>query len=147
MSLRLNNPTLLKHTKEILELHSTEFADYFYQELFNSHPPLATTFRNTDLSKQKAMLIEGIHYILEHLDNEGELRTYLFDLGVRHICYEVTEDQYPMVKEVLLKSIQQIHRSEWNSEFEQLWLGVISLITEHMLTGSRWRPEESQHVG
>lgn len=126
-------------TKEIMRIHSTEFADHFYQELFTTNSDLATVFRNTDLSQQKEKLIEGIGRIFELVVDADEKRLtgYLNDLGVRHICYEVTEKYYPVMREVLLKSVKHVHQSEWNQEYEKLWNSLSTTIIEHMIAGCR----------
>ncbi len=126
-----------------MALHSKEFADYFYQELFISHFDLATGFRNTDLTKQKEKLIEGVEHIFTLLDKEVELTQYLHDLGVRHSCYEVTEEYYTIVKDVFLRSVKHIHESEWNQEHENWWEALLTLITDHMLAGCRQVREAS----
>ncbi len=93
-------------------------------------------FRNTNLSKQKGKLIEGVERIFELLDeDEKKLTRYLNDLGVRHICYEVTEKHYPVVKEVLLKAVKHVHQSEWNQEYENWWNALIAMMTDRMIAG------------
>ncbi len=141
MSLSLIDTTVLARTTKIVETHSEEFADYFYEKLRQTQSDFSTAFRNTDLAKQKEMLREGMSQILALSTDTESLRRYLFDLGIRHTSYEVTEQHYPLVKDVLLKSIKHIHQSEWNLEYDQLWQVLITTITEHMLAGCRWLPE------
>ncbi len=143
MRRHLANPTLCHRTEEILTLNAQTFADYFYQELFKAHSGLGTSFRNTNLAQQKEKLIEGITHIFALLDDEEELKRYLYDLGLRHVCYEVTEERYSIVKDVLLQSVQHIHQSEWNQEYENWWRSLITTITEHMINGSRSLQEVS----
>jgi len=137
MSKKLDDPILFERTKEIMTLHSQEFANYFYQELLLAHSDLATGFRNTDISKQKEKLLDGVAQIFTLLDNEKKLSQYLYDLGIRHICYEVTEEHYPIVRNVLLKSVKHIHQSEWNQKYENWWSAVITTIIDHMMAGCR----------
>ena len=146
MSLSPIDTTVLAQTTKIVENHSEEFADYFYEILRQTQSDFGMAFRNTDLSKQKEMLREGMSQILALSTDTESLRRYLFELGIRHASYEVTEQHYPVVREVLLKSIKHIHQSEWNQEYEQLWQVLISTITEHMLAGCRWLPEAPVHV-
>ena len=139
MRLYHQDPVVFKRTKEIVRIHSKEFADYFYQELLHTNPDLATVFRNTDLSQQKEKLIEGVYRIFELFQgaDEKEQTRYLNDLGVRHICYEVTEKHYPVMREVLLKAVKYVHQSEWNPEYEKLWNSLSTTIIEHMVAGCR----------
>ena len=132
MRLDRQDPIVFMCTKEIMRVHSTEFADYFYEELLRTHSDLATVFRNTDLSQQKEKLIEGVHRIFELLGDaeEKKLIKYLNDLGVRHICYEVTEKHYPVMREVLLKAVKQVHTSEWNHEYETFWNSLSTTIID-----------------
>jgi hemoglobin-like flavoprotein len=139
MRLYSQDSRVFTRTKEILRNHSTEFADHFYPELLMTNSDLATVFRNTDLSDQKEKLIEGVGRILELLvdADEKKLAKYLHDLGVRHICYEVTEKHYPIMREVLLKAVKHVHQSEWNQEYEMLWNSLSTTIIEHMIAGCR----------
>lgn len=139
MKLDCQDSRVFMRTKEIMEENSTEFADYFYQELFTTNSDLATVFRNTDLSQQKEKLVEGVGRIVElFVDaDEKRLTKYLHDLGVRHICYEVTEKHYPVMREVLLKAVKHVHQSEWNQEYERLWNSLSTTIIEHMIAGCR----------
>jgi len=139
MRLYSQDSRVFTRTKEILRNHSTEFADNFYQELLTTNSDLSTVFRNTDLSDQKEKLIEGVGRILELLvdADEKKLAKYLHDLGVRHICYEVTEKHYPIMREVLLKAVKHVHQSEWNQEYEMLWNSLSTTIIEHMIAGCR----------
>ena len=143
MDLYLKNTILYKRTKEIIALNSKEFTDYFYPELLHTHSDLARSFRNTDLPKQKEKLIEGLGKIFQLLGNETELTRYLHDLSVRHLCYEVNEEHYPIVKDVFLKSVKQIHQTEWNQEYENWWTALLTLITNNMITVCRQIREAS----
>jgi len=137
MRLHLKDPAVFERTRQIMGIHSKKFADFFYQELLSTHSELATVFRNTDLSKQKEKLIEGIDRIFMLLDDEKNLTGYLNDLGVRHICYEVTEKHYPVVREVLLKAVKHVHQSEWNQNYENWWNSLSMIITDQMIVGCR----------
>jgi len=139
MRLHLQDPAVFKRTKQIMGIHSKEFADFFYQELFDTHSDLASVFRNTDISHQKEKLIEGIDRIFELLDDADEqnLTRYLNTLGIRHTCYEVAENHYPVVREVLLKAVKHVHQSEWNQEYENWWKVLSTTITDQMIVGCR----------
>lgn len=126
----------LEESKSILIENSDRFVDYFYDRLLEKAPDLAHIFRNTDLADQKAKLWEGMVQILDLIEEPADLKNYLNDLGLRHVCYEVQPQHYVLVREILLEAIEHVHGDQWSERFVGTWQAAVSLITHEMIAGA-----------
>ena len=124
-------------TLELIGKDPNSFADLFYQNIFKASPGLSQTFRNTDLRLQKAELIKGLIQIFAHIDNDEKLSDFLQELGLRHLCYEVKEQDYPLIERSLKKTVKEFHGNSWNESLEKYWDELLNLITHQMIIGSR----------
>ena len=121
---------------QFLKENLDQFVDVFYEDFFNNTEEIAKVFRNTSLTMQKEELKNGLKTILEKQDNQNELNSYLEDLGVRHVAYEVRPHHYENVKRSLLYSFKTIHEGSWSEELEKEYSSLINHICTRMMLGA-----------
>ena len=127
----MDNQTLSKIQK-LIEVDGQLIVDEFYDSLLHASPDLAHIFRNSDLTEQKKRLKDGLESILALQTNPQELSHYLEDLGIRHIAYEVDAVHYPLVKEALVKALENHAKIENIS-----WPHFVDSIIEPMKHGAQ----------
>jgi hemoglobin-like flavoprotein len=119
--------------KDSIDLFVELFYDHFFEQTFE----IAHLFRNTEIGKQKKEFRDSILTILEHEDNIEELNSYFEDMGVRHICYEVTNRHYSMAKTSFLYALEKTYASAWSVELNKSWNEVIDYIASYMINGAK----------
>ncbi len=112
------------------------FVDYFYKDFFEETPEIVETFRNTNLSLQKKELKFGLKKVFSLIEKREELDEFLFELGVRHVSYEVTPKHYQIVKRSLMKSFRHVLAEEWDEEVGSRVGSLIEHICSKMHDGA-----------
>ncbi|MBW4634292.1 MAG: hypothetical protein KME30_20990 [Iphinoe sp. HA4291-MV1] len=121
--------------------YGTKFASRFYYNLFNDYPQLMPLFANTDMEKQDQKLMQTLVLVIYNADNLAHLSSILKDLGERHVRYAVTPEQYPMIGEVLLKTLEEYLGTDWTPEVKQVWTDAYTEIVNLMLEGAKSHKE------
>ena len=114
-----------------------EFVDFFYDDFFAKNKRIKAVFRNTDIKMQKNEMRLGLLTIIAQIDDQEHLSSYLQDLGLRHISYEVRIEDYAIVKESLLRAFKHIYKEEWNTETEKEFSDLVNYICEQMILGAK----------
>ncbi len=131
------NKELLDQTLTLIGRDPDKFATDFYDLALSLSPDLNRVFRNTDLKLQKTELIKGFLIIFSTLEDEDKLEEYLYELGIRHLTYEVLPEHYPVIEHALLHTIRNLHGESWEEPLELEWQRLLFFITDTMLKGSR----------
>ena len=108
----------------------------FYERLFERHPTLMPLFSGADLIEQRQKLAQALVLIVRWLDQPSALQRYLGDLGVRHMRWGVSDDDYADVGAVLLDVLADVAGEHWNSELQSAWSDAYSAIAEIMITAA-----------
>ncbi len=69
-----------------------KFLDRFYEIFLGSHPAIGPMFRNTDFSKQKALLKTGVSMMVMHANGEAFAADSLQRIGKSHGPAELNID-------------------------------------------------------
>jgi hemoglobin-like flavoprotein len=131
---------LLKESFSKVKPIAENAATFFYQTLFKDHPEAKEFFKKVDMKKQRKALMNGLTFIVDHLEDPDTLTDYLKKMGARHSGYGVTAEHYPIVGETLIKTFQHFFKEEWSPELEAQWIEAYETITSLMLEGA----EESE---
>lgn len=118
-----------------LRLASSALTQDFYDRLFERAPELRTMFPS-DMSAQSDKLFDMVLVLVQSLDHLQMLVTEIEALGVRHLEYGVTEDQYALVSEVLLDTLQH-HVADWCEADRKAWSLLLDYVCDLMITGAR----------
>ena len=85
------------------------FSDFFYDSVMTKSEEFHETFRNTNMKLQKEELINAFVTIFAKLEKPEKLARFLHDLGARHVAYEVREEDYPLIKDALMETLEYLH--------------------------------------
>ncbi len=122
------NVDLLESSFKLVAPQAPLLAEKFYQRLFAEHPEVRALFARTDMDRQKRQLIAMLAAIVANLRNPGELVNAVEQLADRHVGYGVTRTQYPVVGEVLLKTLAEVAGPAWNDDLSRAWSEAYALI-------------------
>lgn len=130
-------------TLELIGRDPQAFSDYFYEQVEQEIPSFKEIFKNTDLRLQKLELIKGFLQMFSLFDQTDELNHFLFDLGLRHVCYGVDEFHYEKINIALMASLKYIHGNSWNKNLERRWEVFFTHMTSRMILGAQSLSEAS----
>jgi methyl-accepting chemotaxis protein len=133
MSLDLNT---LETSFDLIAPRGEELVDIFYTRLFETAPAVEPLFANTDLGKQRSMLLATLVLLRKSLRDLESIAPKLRQLGARHLAYGARPEHYPVVAEVMLASMAEIAGEAWTAEIAAAWAGAFGLVAAAMLEGA-----------
>jgi hemoglobin-like flavoprotein len=128
---------LIQSSYSIIKAQSDEFAESFYQILFDKYPDVKPLFVKTDMEKQKAKLMESLDLVLVNVHNAKAFNSILKDLGKRHVRYGAVLTDYPLIGDALLQALEKHLGKDWNPSVENAWSLAYQAIADTMAEGAR----------
>ena len=113
-----------------------QLVDLFYSRLFAVAPHVKPLFADTDLKRQKAMLLAALILLRKSLRDLDSVTPTLRDMGARHVRYGAQPQHYPVVGEVLIASMAQVAGEAWTPEYQQAWTEAFAVVAGVMLEGA-----------
>jgi methyl-accepting chemotaxis protein len=110
--------------------------DAFYARLFAAAPAVKPLFAQTDLKRQKVMLLGTLVLLRKSLRELDAIVPKLREMGARHVAYGAQPDHYAVVGEVLIASMAEIAGDEWRPEYAQAWGEAFAIVAGVMLEGA-----------
>jgi ferredoxin/hemoglobin-like flavoprotein/tRNA A-37 threonylcarbamoyl transferase component Bud32 len=123
---------LVQSSFDLLEGQANAFATAFYDHLFQLHPAAAPLFENTDMTRQKKMLMDTIALAVRGLDDFGKIAPAVRELGERHVDYGATMRDYKFVGQALLDTLAQFLGDAFTPEAELAWREIYSTLVRTM---------------
>jgi hemoglobin-like flavoprotein len=133
MSLNLE---ALETSFDLIAPRGDELMDEFYARLFETAPAVKPLFANTDLKRQKTMLLGTLVLLRKSLRDLGPLVPKLRELGARHVAYGAQPEHYPVVGEVLIASMAAVAGDAWRPEYERAWGEAFEIVAGAMIDGA-----------
>jgi hemoglobin-like flavoprotein len=113
-----------------------ELVDEFYRRLFEAAPAVMPLFADTDLARQKTMLLGTLVLLRKSLRNLDAIVPKLRELGARHVTYGADPEHYPVVGEALIAAMATIADGAWRPEHERAWREAFAIVAGAMLEGA-----------
>ena len=130
------NPSVIRESFDTIKPYSAEFITRFYDTLFKRYP-VARALIKKDMELQKKALLKGLAYIVDNLESEEELVSYLQSMGSRHSDkYGALPEHYGWVAESFIDTLRYFFDDTWTTELEEQWTMALGFIAETMLSGS-----------
>ena len=123
---------LLRSSFDLIAPNKDQFAEAFYQRLFEKYPQTRPFFANTDMSMQARTLAATLALVVTGVEKGDDLTPTLQSLGARHRTYGVRPEHYPIVGEVLIETFQNRLGSQWTPAFQHAWTQAFSIIAQVM---------------
>ena len=126
----------LETSFDLIAPRGEELVEIFYARLFETAPAVKPLFANSDLDKQKAMLLATLVLLRKSLRDLEAITPRLRLLGARHVAYGAQPEHYPVVAEVMLASMAEIAGDSWTEDVAAAWAGALGLVATAMLEGA-----------
>jgi hemoglobin-like flavoprotein len=127
----------LETTFDLVAPRGEELMDVFYARLFATAPAVRPLFADTDVARQKAMLLSTLVLLRRSLRNLDAIVPTLRALGARHVAYGAKPEHYGVVGQVLIASLAEIAGEAWRPEHELAWAAAFGVVADAMLSGAR----------
>ena len=113
---------------------SERVATMFYDRLFEAHPEVQPLFQSTDMRVQRKKLIDMLALVVYSIDNMSKVEEAIQKLGERHVNYGVKDEQYPVVRDVFVWTLNQELGDDLDDETEAVWIKVFNALAEMATT-------------
>jgi hemoglobin-like flavoprotein len=130
------NLNALETSFDLIAPNGDELMDEFYARLFERAPAVKPLFANTDLKRQKAMLLSTLVLLRKSLRDLDAVLPKLRALGARHVAYGAEPAHYPVVGEVLIASMAAVAGDAWRPEHEEAWSEAFGVVAAAMMDGA-----------
>ena len=108
----------------------------FYAKLFAAAPAVRPLFANTDLRRQKAMLLGTLVLLRKSLRDLDTIVPKLRALGARHVAYGAEPEHYPVVGQVLIAAMADVAGAAWRPGYSSAWAAAFDVVAGAMLDGA-----------
>jgi len=126
----------LETSFDLVAPRGDDLMDEFYGRLFEAAPAVKPLFADTDLPRQKAMLLGTLVLLRKSLRDLDAIVPKLRELGARHVAYGAQPEHYPVVGEVLIAAMASVAGDAWQPEHERAWGEAFAIVAGAMIEGA-----------
>lgn len=130
---------LLEESFDLVAPKGDELMTKFYDNLFETAPAVKPLFADVDMERQRQALLNMLLVLRESLRDLDDIVPDLQDLGSRHVGYGAQAEHYPVVGEVLIRSMAEIAGDAWKPEYTAAWQEAYGVVRDVMLQGAAAR--------
>lgn len=123
--------TLVRETFGMVAPIADQAAALFYDRLFTLAPQFRALFAH-DMDEQGKKLMQTLGVAVAHLDNLDAIIPTVQKLGQRHAGYGVQPEDYAIVGEALLWTLEQGLGDAFTPEVKQAWATVYEALANVM---------------
>jgi hemoglobin-like flavoprotein len=105
-------------------------AELFYGRLFEIAPETKPLFKTTDMREQGRKLMQTLATAVGALYNLEAVVPQVLALGKRHVAYGVKEEQYTVVGEALLWTLEKGLGPDFTPEVREAWTKVYTILAD-----------------
>eukprot|EP01129_Flabellula_baltica_P009506 TRINITY_DN3893_c0_g1_i1.p1 TRINITY_DN3893_c0_g1~~TRINITY_DN3893_c0_g1_i1.p1 ORF type:complete len:689 (-),score=147.45 TRINITY_DN3893_c0_g1_i1:30-2096(-) len=110
----------------------------FYSRFFDASPVGKRLFESRSQEEQAKTLFKIIGYIVNNLENMGQLNRYIKRLGGRHALYGVTENDFiPFIEEWSGSLLEILGSKVMNDDTIEAWNGIMRYCARTMIEASK----------
>jgi len=127
--------SVLEDSFDLVAPRGEELVERFYDRVFATAPELKSLFGDTNMVRQRQMLLGALVLLRKSLRNLNAIVPTLRSLGARHATYGVLPEHYPIIGSALLGSMAEIGEGEWVPEYTRAWTAAYEVVQQTMLSG------------
>ncbi|GIO24296.1 NO-inducible flavohemoprotein [Oceanobacillus sp. J11TS1] len=118
-----NTIKIVKSTAPVLQEHSQEIGERFYELLFSRVPDLYNMFNQTNQKRgfQQGALAYGVYLAGANIDNLQAIESMVERVTEKHRALGVQPEQYPIVGETLLEAVKDVLGEAATDEVIDAW--------------------------
>lgn len=139
LELSAEHKDIVKSTAPVLADHGVAITSHFYKRILDNHPELKNIFNTSHQSTgaQPAALAHAVWSYAVNIDNLGALEKAVSRIGHKHASLGVAPEQYPIVGENLLASIQEVLGGAVNKRVLDAWAAAYQQLAEIFIAFER----------
>jgi methyl-accepting chemotaxis protein len=130
---------ILRQSWEKLRPGSRRLTQALYERLFVQLPLVRHWFAE-DMHEQSYKLAAVINFVMGKLHRLEDIYPDLREIGKKHSAYAIPIEWYDAVGQCLVTEIQVALLAEWDSELEEAWTNLYSILKEQVWTGQNSMP-------
>lgn len=127
---------LLRKSFALFVACEPDLTHHFYEVLFARFPDMRRLFFRKPPAEQERLLSEIIADLVAHIDDRAYLESILHPLGVKHVGYGATPENYVFVRDALLSTFRHVACVVWNDELASNWRGAYDYFAAIMMEGA-----------
>ena len=128
---------LIRSSWTAVEPFADDVAKVFYARLFEVDPRIAKLFRDSDMDKQRMVLMQTLSVVVRNIDRLDQIIPEVEALGRRHAGYGVTADHYATVGTALIWTVQQGLGDAYTDETGFAWADAYRRVSSAMIEAAR----------
>jgi hemoglobin-like flavoprotein len=128
---------LIRSSWGAVEPIADKAAAAFYARLFELDSRLAPLFLNTDLTKQRKVLMQTLAVVVKNLDRLDEIVPAIQALGRRHAGYGVKAEHYATVGAALIWTLQSGLGAAFTRDTREAWETAYDMLASVMIAASQ----------
>jgi hemoglobin-like flavoprotein len=101
----------------------------FYERLFEADPSLRPLFAQTDMSRQRQLLVQTLGVAVASLDTLETITPAVQALGRRHAGYGVRDADYETVGAALICTFDDVLGEAFTRDVREAWLAAYRLLS------------------
>lgn len=113
-----------------------QFAQRFYEILFETYPDARPLFEKTDWERQYKSLMGTIAVVVAGVERGDNLTPTLRSLGEKHRHYGTAPEHYPVVGAALLAAFKDQLNTNFTPAMHEAWEGALAVISSEMIQGA-----------
>jgi hemoglobin-like flavoprotein len=121
----------LQSSLEYLLQNEDEFAEKFYNRVFEKSPQIRNLFKQ-NMKQQGRLLTHMLGGIIYTMSRPEHMRLGLKELGRNHARYGVKPEHYPIVLSSLLETIEEQLGEIYNENLAKAWSEALNNVTAEM---------------
>ncbi|MBX3363644.1 MAG: hypothetical protein KF866_02655 [Phycisphaeraceae bacterium] len=133
----------VRETYTALADRTPQMVEAFYRRVFAARPDLVAIFP-PDMSRLQGHFGAALALIARNVERIDALEQPLMSMGARHLGYGVKYEDYPIVGEALLATLEEFAGVLWTPEVAAAWKDVVSAVSAAMLRGAAVAAWESE---
>ena len=136
-------PTQVQHIRtswSAVEPIADDAAALFYGRLFELDPTISDLFRDTDMDKQRKVLMQTLAVVVRSVDRLDQIMPAVKALGHRHAGYGVEIEHYATVGAALLWTLEQGLGEAYTEDTALAWAAAYRRLSSAMIEASQ-QPE------
>ncbi|WP_375325454.1 adenylate/guanylate cyclase domain-containing protein [Flagellimonas sp. GZD32] len=130
----------LQSSMNIMLADEGKFAEIFYEKVFNYAPYVRDLFKN-NMADQGRLLTHMLGGIVYSLSRPDHLKRGLAKLGQNHTHYGVKEEYYPVVKQSMIETIDEVLGENKTSQTLEAWGAALDFVIDTMKENANLKPK------
>jgi len=127
---------LVQSSLGVLLSEEASFSRAFYQRLFEVAPAARQLFEATDMKVQGQLMTHMLKHAVYALSRPEDIQLGLREMGRRHHRYGVRPEHYPVVREVLIHTLEAALGEDWTAPVARAWTNIVQMVTDLMEEGA-----------